>query len=165
MCIRDRYMGNFEKEKSLYGKGLKPFVFSKKKNKFNQVDWIQDGDRVKYLKTEFPFLRFFPQLKNVVCYDLTFQYIPEYDDDQIIFASCIPYTYSDLLIHIQQLMHISKANEFENKQFKLTKLCKSLSGLDIPLLIITDYNSKIPLNQRKSIILTARIHPGETNSS
>lgn len=51
-------------------------------------------------------------------------------------------------------MNTSKDNEFgyfffyliliyflENKQLKITKLCKSLSGLDIPLLLITDNNS------------------------
>ena len=85
---------------------------------------------------------------------MRFELTPEYDDDQIYIAACIPYTYSDLLINLKDLMNASKDNEFgyfffyliliyflENKQLKITKLCKSLSGLDIPLLLITDNNS------------------------
>jgi hypothetical protein len=49
---------------------------------------------------------------------------------------------------------------------KVDVLAKSLSGLEIPLITITDFeNIEIPLNKRKIIIITSRIHPGESNSS
>ena len=47
-----------------------------------------------------------------------------------------------------------------------TALCKSLAGNDVDMLIITNFKS-IPeeISIRKAIILTARVHPGESNSS
>jgi hypothetical protein len=47
-----------------------------------------------------------------------------------------------------------------------TVLCKSLAGNDVEMLIITNFKS-IPeeISIRKAIILTARVHPGESNSS
>ena len=49
---------------------------------------------------------------------------------------------------------------------KVGVLTKSLSGVPIPLLTITDFqNIETPLNKRKIIVITSRIHPGESNSS
>jgi len=45
-------------------------------------------------------------------------------------------------------------------------LCKSLAGNDVFLLTITDKTAnEQELSQRKGVILSARVHPGETNSS
>jgi murein tripeptide amidase MpaA len=45
-------------------------------------------------------------------------------------------------------------------------LCKSLAGNDVEMLIVTNFTS-VPeeIAVRKAIILTSRVHPGETNSS
>ena len=45
-------------------------------------------------------------------------------------------------------------------------LCKSLAGNDVEMLIITNFTS-IPeeIAVRKAIILTSRVHPGESNAS
>ena len=46
------------------------------------------------------------------------------------------------------------------------KLCLSLSGIELPLLTITDPTSEdIPISERKTVIVTARVHSGESNSS
>ena len=42
----------------------------------------------------------------------------------------------------------------------------SLSGIDVPLIQITDYEDKqIPFDKRDLILCTGRVHPGESNSS
>jgi len=49
---------------------------------------------------------------------------------------------------------------------KRSLLTKSLAGNDLDLLLITNFeSSEEEISQRKAIILTARVHPGETNSS
>jgi murein tripeptide amidase MpaA len=45
-------------------------------------------------------------------------------------------------------------------------LCKSLSGLSIPLITITDFQDDADtLSNKKVIFLQSRVHPGETHSS
>ena len=45
-------------------------------------------------------------------------------------------------------------------------LCRSLAGNDVDMLIITNFLSDpVDIAVRKSIILTSRVHPGETNAS
>ena len=45
-------------------------------------------------------------------------------------------------------------------------LGRSLTGLEIPLLSITNLNTSPEQNaQKATIILTARVHPAESNSS
>ena len=49
---------------------------------------------------------------------------------------------------------------------KRSLLTKSLAGNDLDLLLITNFEStEEEISQRKAIIITARVHPGETNSS
>jgi len=45
-------------------------------------------------------------------------------------------------------------------------LCKSLAGTDVEMLIVTNFASTPEaISHRKAVILTCRIHPGESNSS
>lgn len=47
-----------------------------------------------------------------------------------------------------------------------TVLCKSLAGNDVDMLIVTNFGSMPEeIAVRKAIILTGRVHPGESNAS
>ena len=45
------------------------------------------------------------------------------------------------------------------------KLCSSFSGLDLPLLTVTDYKDNSKNINKALVIITGRVHPGESNSS
>lgn len=81
--------------------------------------------------------------------------------DTVYLAHCYPYTYSDLCDFIKKIC------TYQNKdKIRRTVLCKSLAGNDIEMLIVTNFSS-VPeaIAVRKAIILSCRIHPGESNSS
>jgi murein tripeptide amidase MpaA len=44
-------------------------------------------------------------------------------------------------------------------------MCQTLAGNDVPVLTITNQDSPIEVRQKQVIVLTARVHPGESPSS
>lgn len=88
-------------------------------------------------------------------YTMTFTYDFEEPNDRVQFAYCIPYTYTKMLEMIKEV------NGYES--LKCETIWRTLSGLPVPLLQITDFNE--PSYNKKVVLVTARIHPGESNSS
>jgi hypothetical protein len=72
--------------------------------------------------------------------------------DTVHFAYCVPYAYSQLLKTLPALPHA-----------KPLPALKSLSGLDVPVLEVTD--EEVSEYNKKVVLVTGRIHPGESNSS
>ena len=92
---------------------------------------------------------------------MTFEYTAKHDEDTIYFAHCYPYTYTDLCRFVNQT-----CNPVSRDKVRKTILCKSLAGNDVDMLIVTNFAS-IPedIANRQAIVLTARVHPGESNAS
>lgn len=92
---------------------------------------------------------------------MTFDIKFPYDRDTVFLAHCYPYTYSDLRDYIGATV------TSENKdKIRKTVLCQSNAGNDVEVLIVTNFLSQpIDLSVRKAVILTARVHPGETQAS
>lgn len=73
-------------------------------------------------------------------------------DDTVFFAYCIPYTYTRLTRFLGKIKHCKKMQPL-----------KALSGLAIPVIEVTD--DREPEYNKQVVLVTGRIHPGESNSS
>lgn len=82
-------------------------------------------------------------------------------------AHCYPYTYTDLQCHLAAL----EADPLRKQYVRRETLTHSLAGNACDLLTIT---SPVPggaaaatdaLKRRRGVLLSARVHPGETNAS
>ena len=95
-------------------------------------------------------------------YTLSFKFNLKHDLDEVYVAMCYPYTYTDA---INFLDRICAPKESPNI-IRRTSLCKTLAGNNLEMLIITNFNSsQDAIAKRKCVILSARVHPGESNSS
>ncbi|CAD8117264.1 unnamed protein product [Paramecium sonneborni] len=115
---------NFSKHRSLYQRGMKPYIG------INGI-WKQGGDNIVYDQKN--------QRSSKLSFDLNVV-----NGQKIFIAYGIPYTYTQMMQFIQP--------------FGYTVLTKSSAGLDIPILYFGE-------PKKRTIIVTARVHPGETNSS
>ena len=84
-----------------------------------------------------------------------------YDKDIVYFAHCFPYTYQD----VSELLHKICTPQRKDR-IRKTLLCKTLAGNDCEMAIITNFYSRPEdIAIRKAIVLSSRIHPGESQSS
>ncbi|TNN09525.1 Cytosolic carboxypeptidase 2 isoform 1 [Schistosoma japonicum] len=119
-------------------------------------------------------------------YSLTWKFTFPYPNDTVYFAACYPYTYTQLREYLNQLALDSSIQ----KICQQTILCYTLANNPVPLLTITepyDYdndnqnsnklqsdtetqsvdapNNNKPLVKKRCVVVTARVHPGETQGS
>ena len=80
----------------------------------------------------------------------------------VYFAYCYPYTYSQLNDYITSLNNLSN----NKKYLRTNPIGETLDGNKIHMLIITNFSDSFEtIANKKAIILTGRVHPGESNSS
>ena len=94
-------------------------------------------------------------------YTLTFTVTFKYEDDEIFFAHCYPYTYSDCTEYLAKI-----CNPDTKDRIRKTVLCKTIAGNDCEMVIITNFSSRAEeIALRRAVILSSRVHPGESNAS
>ena len=139
---------NFTKNASLYSQGMLPCVYDEA---MSHLVWRQAGTEIRYKTSKLnPYTR-------RCYYGLTFSYMFRHPNKKVFFAYSIPYTYTKLR---KLLAELSTNHEMTIKR---EIMGKSLSGVEVPLVTITNF--AIPVNQKQSVVVTGRVHPGETYGS
>ncbi|XP_048341891.1 cytosolic carboxypeptidase 2 isoform X2 [Sphaerodactylus townsendi] len=145
---------NLMKSKSLYSMGMKPLLYSQKDAECNGIGWRREGSDIKYYK--------YNTKDGQTLYCLTWTVCFPHNHDTCYFAHFYPYTYSDL----QHYLLTSVNDPLRSQYCKLRPLCNSLAGNTVYLLTITNPSkSAAAAAAKKAVVLSARVHPGETNSS
>lgn len=148
---------------------MKPLIYSRLQAQNEGIGWRRGGEDITYYQTPVPTMAK-KSTQNVLptqapimydLYTLSFKISFKHDNDSVYFAYCFPYTYSDCQ------NYLNKISCTANKDWlRRSPLCKTIAGNECDILIITNFLS-IPdvIATRPAIILTARVHPGETNAS
>ena len=71
------------------------------------------------------------------------------------------YRYSDMMLDIEKLMEDPARAPFIKKE----TLCETLAGNDVPILTVTSSDPVFDIRNKKFVIVTSRVHPGESPSS
>ncbi|KAL7026828.1 hypothetical protein ACKWTF_005185 [Chironomus riparius] len=167
---------NLTKPDSLYKEGMRPLMYSTTDATNNNIGWRRCGENIAYFRNEDNNIystRNYHQVLiddfddedngNICSFTLTFNIEFQHDNDTVYFAHSYPYTYSDLQDY---LMNIQR-HPIKSKFCKLRLLCRSLAGNNVYYLTVTAPSTPEEEMQKKkkAIVITARVHPGETPSS
>ncbi|XP_036391733.1 cytosolic carboxypeptidase 4-like isoform X2 [Megalops cyprinoides] len=155
---------NCEKANSQFNYGMQPVLYSVQEALEGRPRWVRAGSEICYYRNNFcP-----SQQRGPTFYTLTFTVTFQHSDDVCYLAYHYPYTYSTLQTHLQVLEGgVDSRKVFFRKQ----DLCDSLAGNPCPLVTITgcppsrSWKHLHELRKRPCVVLTGRVHPGESNAS
>ena len=150
---------NFSKSDSLYNYGMRPVVYSTKQFVDSRKSWSHDDTSdICYYQNRMESNSNKGKKRQ---YTLTFTYTFT-GPDLVYFAHCYPYTFSDHLHYMTLLEEDKKISKFMRRRV----LCNTILGNRCDLITITNRGSSVEeLKARSAIVITARVHPGESNSS
>ncbi|KAJ3143740.1 Cytosolic carboxypeptidase 2, partial [Irineochytrium annulatum] len=154
------HITNLMKTSSLYSNGMRPLMYSTHSAATKGLGWHRVGTDISYSRNPPPQppedepTRPFFTLAFTVTFDVA--------DDTCYFAHCYPYSYTDLQEDLARL----KADPERAKVLRHTVLARSVIGNNVDLVTITS-PAQTPgeLAGRRGIVVSARVHPGETNAS
>ncbi|XP_043591369.1 cytosolic carboxypeptidase 1-like isoform X1 [Bombus pyrosoma] len=148
---------NCEKANSQFNFGMKPILFSVTEAELGRPGWVRTGADICYYRNCYQRPT---KGKNYLSTSFTVTFPHAYDVCYLAYH--FPYTYSLLMTNIWKWARRVPSNTY----FKAETLCETLNGNNNPLLTITSLDSKNnPVQNRKVIFLTSRVHPGESNAS
>ncbi|KAM9376128.1 cytosolic carboxypeptidase 4 [Pholidichthys leucotaenia] len=156
---------NCEKSNSQFNYGMQPVLYSVREALEGRPQWIRSGSEICYFRNHFCPAQ---GKRKATFYTLTFTITFKHQEDVCYLAYHYPYTYSALKAHLKVLQKsVDRSKVFFREQI----LCSSLAGNICPLVTVTacpasrSWKDLHQLRKRPCIVLTGRVHPGESNAS
>ncbi|XP_069415385.1 cytosolic carboxypeptidase 4 [Ovis canadensis] len=160
---------NCEKPNSQFNYGMQLTLYSVKEALLGRPTWVRTGYDICYYKNHYRQRTAGAGAASGKCYyTLTFAVTFPHAEDACYLAYHYPYTYSALMTHLDIL---GKSVNRKQVYFRQEVLCQTLGGNSCPLVTITAMpESDRPdhleqFRQRPYQVITARVHPGESNAS
>eukprot|EP00397_Hematodinium_sp_SG-2012_P000506 GEMP01000507.1.p1 GENE.GEMP01000507.1~~GEMP01000507.1.p1 ORF type:complete len:1794 (+),score=450.48 GEMP01000507.1:169-5550(+) len=153
---------NISKPASLFDDDMVPVVWSVKENS----GWHHGCENISTYRNEHS------RRKGESYHTLKFSYTFQHDNDVVFFAFHYPYTYS----YLQDFLARLEADSYRREWIKRRSLCSTISGLRTDILTIANFKASDVYmemdatgerlrRKRPVCVVTARVHPGESNSS
>ncbi|KAH8392975.1 hypothetical protein KR200_007204, partial [Drosophila serrata] len=155
---------NLVKSDSLYNDGMQPVMYSTLGAKEKSEGWRRCGENICYYRNddESASNSANEDDEDNSTYTLTFTIEFEHDADTVFFAHSYPYTYSDLQDYLMEIQR----HPVKSKFCKLRLLCRTLAGNNVYYLTVTaPSTTEENMRRKKSIVVSARVHPSETPAS
>lgn len=159
-------MLNNSKSDSLYNAGMRPLVHSERGGGWSRRGTSSVLYYANHIVRRAAARRRGKKRAAAYYYTLTFALVPEHDGDTLHCCYCQPYTYTRLGADLRLLEAAAVAAAPPAGIVRRERLCSTLAGNACEVLTITDFDaSAAELGARRGVVLTSRVHPGETNAS
>jgi cytosolic carboxypeptidase protein 2/3 len=147
---------NLVKPDSLYNHGMRPLVYSETEARRSGRGWIRNGGDICYYQNSM-------KRKNAgYYYTLTWSITFEHDADVVYLSHSYPYTYTDLQRYLDKL----ESDPKRKNRMRRKPLCQTIAGNNCDMLICTTFQSDPEaIKSRKGVVISSRVHPGETGAS
>jgi hypothetical protein len=178
---------NMMKPDSLFSSGMRPLLYSEAAAAAEGIGWRRCGDDIAYFMNQYSYAvtRKPPPARKgggrgrgvasqsgggggggepalAYFYSLTFSITFPHADDVCYVAQCYPFTYSMQQARTSALVGARGADRIVRRE----TLCTSYGGNTVDLLSVTDFTSPPDVvAARKVVVVSARVHPGESNAS
>lgn len=165
---------NMQKKSILYNSGQQPLFYSARQFEQTGAMWQRIGQNddqvmVAYYRNHYVRNRSISAIfTEKPCYTLEFTFTFPYEDDVCYLAYNMPFSYTFMKTNIRYWSHLVQhhnqhCSNSETILFEEQTLCHTLRGNKLPVLTITSsqHDASIP----HYILLSARVHPSESNSS
>ncbi|KAL3887872.1 hypothetical protein ACJMK2_000261, partial [Sinanodonta woodiana] len=152
---------NLLKRDSLYNYGMRPLVYSEIDANTKNIGWVRAGHHVSYsrnvLHLHCPLLQ-----RGIAYYELEWQMEFPNENDTYYLAHCYPYTFTDLKDDLENLLNDKQRQQFITREV----LCETRAGNSCFLVTVTNFDQPKEIqSEKKAVVITARVHPGESQAS
>ncbi|MDC3321622.1 M14-type cytosolic carboxypeptidase, partial [bacterium] len=170
---------NLLKSDSLYNQGMRPLMYSEMRAQDEQIGWRRCGHDILYYQNGARNTASSSRRRGALFYTFTVTMTFPHDNDTVYLAMCYPYSYTDMRRYIRDL----EDDPVRSKYVRRRPLCMTLAGNVCDLLTVTSHKrrrsggsssssssseeveEKNPGKRKRAVVITARVHPGESNAS